>query len=133
MVKRGRGQGSGKRLASWVKTLTVLQVFTQYREHGVMMWRGYTILQMAHQARHPALLHCSTPRPPRHTVTCNVFVLQPVMSTRLLDMLMHCQNSVSILTQSLMLAAVHLVQYDLSLVYSCAVACKNHFSLQHVP
>ena len=25
-------------------------IFTQYREHGVLMWRGYTFQDMAHQA-----------------------------------------------------------------------------------
>lgn len=26
-------------------------IFTQYREHGVLMWRGYTFQDMAHQVR----------------------------------------------------------------------------------
>ena len=30
----------------------LLQVFTQYREHAVLMWRGFTIQQMAHQVIH---------------------------------------------------------------------------------
>ena len=29
-------------------------IFTQYREHGVLMWRGYTFQDMAHQARQPS-------------------------------------------------------------------------------
>lgn len=72
-ARAGEGQGSGKWLVPRVKGLIALQVFTQYREHGVMMWRGYTILQMAHQAR--GSLHTCTaqqPRPPRHTyVQCD--------------------------------------------------------------
>ncbi len=38
-----------------------LQVFTQYREHGVMMWRGYTIQQMAHQVSFVSCLTAEVP------------------------------------------------------------------------
>ena len=34
-------------------------IFTQYREHGVLMWRGYTFQDMAHQARQLAKCMCS--------------------------------------------------------------------------
>jgi hypothetical protein len=33
-----------------------LQVFSQYREQGVLLWRGFTIQQMAHQVREPRAL-----------------------------------------------------------------------------
>ncbi|KAL0045713.1 hypothetical protein WJX82_002475 [Trebouxia sp. C0006] len=41
-------------------------VFTQYREHGVMMWRGYTIQQMAHQCYGNILGHGKGRQMPIH-------------------------------------------------------------------
>ncbi|KAA6429116.1 MAG: 2-oxoisovalerate dehydrogenase alpha mitochondrial expressed [Trebouxia sp. A1-2] len=40
--------------------------FTQYREHGVMMWRGYTIQQMAHQCYGNILGHGKGRQMPIH-------------------------------------------------------------------